>query len=136
MKLHWSAEFVGLPWAEKGRDRAGVDCWGLVVIAFASRGIALPSYAADYVCVAEREQNAKLFDREFRSPWIDVAVGTEREWDVVLFRRMGVPAHVGIVVGEGRMLHISTDEESMVEAYAAGRWRQKLISVHRHRDLA
>ena len=71
MTLHWSAAYVGLPWAEKGRDRAGLDCWGLVRLVYANALlIELPSYTEAYASVAERgEIGALMSTGSERWPW-------------------------------------------------------------------
>lgn len=39
----WPDAYVGIPWAWRGRDRAGIDCYGLVRLVYAERlGVALP----------------------------------------------------------------------------------------------
>jgi hypothetical protein len=42
----WAGEYVGIPFADPGRDRGGCDCWGLVRLILAEQaGLALPSLA-------------------------------------------------------------------------------------------
>jgi cell wall-associated NlpC family hydrolase len=137
MKAHWSASFVGVPWAEKGRTRVGVDCWGLVRLVYADAlGLALPSYTEAYAGLAERGEIAELMSEDSRRwPWAMVPPKRAQEFDVAVFRRGGLAAHVGVVLGAGRMLHIEERRESCVASYADGPWRHRLIGIYRHADV-
>ena len=45
----WAGAYVGIPYVDHGRDRAGCDCWGLVRLIIAERTrFVLPSFATDY----------------------------------------------------------------------------------------
>jgi hypothetical protein len=42
----WAGQYVGIPFADLGRDRHGCDCWGLVRLILAEQaGLTLPSLA-------------------------------------------------------------------------------------------
>lgn len=135
--MHWSAKFVGLPWAEKGRAREGVDCWGLCHLVYAEAlGVTLPSYVDQYACVAERAEIAALMSSDsLRWPWAEVPLEDAREFDIALFSRAGLQSHVGIVIAAGRMLHIDSERHSCIETYLAGRWRPRLIGIYRHAEV-
>lgn len=135
--MHWSRDYVGLPWQFVGRSRDGVDCWGLLWLIYRDvLGIEIASYAQDTIDAPEREQIASLMAGELvKSPWIDVATGHEREFDMAVFKRAGIDSHVGVVVEPGRMLHITHGTESRVERFDQGRWKPKLIALHRHERL-
>lgn len=130
----WSQPYVGLPWKERGASRDGVSCWGLVVLVYAEvLGIALPDYAADRVSPAERERIAEAFAEGRRLlPWRGVPEPEARAFDLLLFRRGGLDAHVGLVVVPGRMLHATSGADSAVVDYRTGRWSPRLAGVYRH----
>ncbi|NMW23861.1 C40 family peptidase, partial [Rhodanobacter denitrificans] len=45
----WAGPYVGIPYRTHGRDRAGVDCWGLVRLVMAEVfGAELPDYGDTY----------------------------------------------------------------------------------------
>jgi len=51
----WAGDFIGLPYTDKGRDRTGCDCWGLVRLALAEvAGITLPDYSDAYSAACDR----------------------------------------------------------------------------------
>jgi cell wall-associated NlpC family hydrolase len=134
---HWSAAFVGLPWCEKGRDREGIDCWGLIALVYAEAlGRTLPSYAERYSSIEERtEVSALLAGGASKWPWQPVAPGRERAFDVALFRRGRIESHVGVVVNRGQMLHVLPGSLSCIESYAEGRWWPRLLAIYRHADV-
>jgi cell wall-associated NlpC family hydrolase len=123
---------LGLPYADQGRAGA-VDCWGLVRLAYAAIGIDLPSYAGEYHDLAEREEVAAVMSK---GQGAMLPVSDPRAYDVVVFRRAGLDAHVGLVVEPGLMLHIDQTAPSRIEPYTGPRWSPRLSGFYRHRLLA
>lgn len=132
---HWSAPFIGLPYRDHGRDRAGVDCWGLAVLVFREvLGIELPSYAEGYVSTNERAEIADLISqRQQVGPWFQVEEA--REYDALFFRRGPHSSHVGVVVRPGMMLHCPFDHVK-IEPYDSGLWKTRLTGIYRHVELS
>jgi cell wall-associated NlpC family hydrolase len=131
----WAAGYVGLPFLEHGRSRAGVDCWGLVRLVYAERlGVALPSYLAghDGVGRADAEAIARLVRGGLAiDGWRAVPAGEERELDGILLRTFGHPMHMGVVLAPGRMLHVDRGIDAAIEDYRGERWRRRVVAFYR-----
>jgi hypothetical protein len=83
-----ASAYLGVPYRWGGTDPAtGLDCSGLVQRAFADLGIDVPRVVAEQQHVGTEV------------PSLDQA----RPGDLLVYR--GSPNHVGIYVGEGRMIH-------------------------------
>lgn len=120
------ADFVGLPFAPRGRTRAGVDCWGLVCLVYREvLGRELPSYDDRYQTLdaAERAHRSALID-EGRGLFVPAT--DEAPFDLVLLAAGPVMAHIAIVVETGRMLHVQRDRWSVIESYRSPRWQRRL----------
>jgi len=96
----WTDNYIGLPFLPDGRTRDGLDCWGIVRLAYQEqRGIELPSYSGIYTMdTAEKlREVAEMMERE-SIKWTQV--DTPQDFDVVRLRIVGKLAfHVGLVVG-------------------------------------
>lgn len=129
------SSFVGIPFAEHGRDRTGLDCWGLLRLVYAERfGLVLPSYAEGYATVQDGEAMAGLIAGEL-GPWRDVPPGEARLGDGVLMTLGGEPRHVGIVAGAGRVLHTERATGSLIEPSTSPRLRRRILGYFRHQEL-
>lgn len=137
-----AARYVGLPFVEGGRDRSGVDCWGLVRLVYAEAyGIELPSYKG----IAVRNDDARaslqaLAEIERASAdWQRVEPGLECEGDVLLLPIAGRPMHVAVALDRARMLHACPNVQSVTAPrYDAQEWRARARRrlVYRHPLLA
>jgi probable lipoprotein NlpC len=134
--MHWSTPYIGLPWRERGLARDGVACWGLCRLVYAEvLGIEVPDYAAEVTSLEERADVAAVFaGGTMQGPWVSVPEREARPFDIAVFRRAGLDAHVGIVVEPGRMLHITAGQDSAIVDYGTGRWAPRLSGVYRHRE--
>lgn len=131
------ASFVGLPFADHGRDREGADCWGGVRLVLRElRGIVLPDYGDGYretmdsagIGISIREGLVRDFAR----------VERPAPFDLVIFNLAGKPWHVGLVVGPGRFLHWpqpdrdGNDGTSRIERWADRKWRNRVEGFYRY----
>jgi cell wall-associated NlpC family hydrolase len=130
----WAGHYIGLPFLDHGRDRSGLDCWGLVRLVMAEQlGFALPSYIRDYQRTTQVDRISALIERE--SPkWKNIAPGQEICGDVIVLRVRGRPMHVGLVLGDKQMLHIEFGINSVIERYAGTRWTDRVAGFYRHKS--
>jgi cell wall-associated NlpC family hydrolase len=133
----WVARYVGLPFKSLGRERDGVDCWGLVHLVYREQlGREVPSYSADYADAFDLEEVAALVRGEMISRWREVPRGAERIGDVILLRLRGQPSHTGIVVdteAAGRwFLHARERVHSCLERYDTMRWEKRVLGFYRY----
>nr|WP_073088442.1 NlpC/P60 family protein [Selenomonas ruminantium] len=92
--IHLAQQFLGVPYVWGGSSPNGFDCSGFVQYVFAQRGIHLPR-TADIQITAGRP----------------VAKSELQPGDLVFFASDYVNiSHVGIYVGDGRMIHASSGE--------------------------
>lgn len=133
MRSQWWNDYIGLSYAPRGRERSGLDCWGLVRLVYAEeRGIELPSLANEYADHPdEREQLAALIATK-RDHWIET--DAPQSGDVVLLRILGAPSHVGLVTEPGSMLHIREGSDAVIERLDSVRWAQRVAGIYRYSE--
>ena len=130
----WTGAYVGLPYVDKGRDRDGVDCWGLVRLGYAELlGIELPSHAEGYVSAEEMADVTRAIRGNMR-PWRQVI--RPHALDVVLLRIAGAPVHVGLIVGGGFMLHVHAGIDTALERIDTLVWRRRIVGYYRHHQVS
>jgi cell wall-associated NlpC family hydrolase len=132
---HWAAEYIGIPFRDGGRDRAGLDCWGLVRLVLLERfGIEVPGLDGISSGASGEERVAGVVVAAL-PVWREIARGDEQPGDVVLLRLKGWPIHVGVVVMHGVMLHAIAGCDSCVERYAAPVWTRRVVGIYRWRGV-
>lgn len=129
---YWPLKYMGIPFKEKGRDDSGYDCWGLVCAVYKTEvGIILPSFDDQYEKISSKKV-PRLFERHAKK-WINVDVGSEKEFDVALLRLNGRPWHVAVVIGYGRMLHIMNGINVCSEKYRNALWSNRIVGFYRYK---
>ncbi|HOS41942.1 MAG TPA: NlpC/P60 family protein [Spirochaetota bacterium] len=127
--------YIDIPFAERGRSRAGVDCWGLVCLVYREEyGIELPDYLGDDYTTTDGPLVSGLIARHKAESWWPLAPGMEAEGDVILLRMRGLPSHVGLVIRSGRMLHVERGRNVCVERYWGPMWNKRVMGCYRHAD--
>jgi cell wall-associated NlpC family hydrolase len=127
--ITWPAKYVGIPFAEHGRDAFGCDCWGLVRMVYRDQlDIELPDFCDGYRDTRDGEAIAAL-SRAERERWL--AVSNPQPFDVISLRVRGLPWHVGVVADRGRMLHVLRGCDAVVESYERPLWSQRIEGFYR-----
>lgn len=127
-------DYVGLPFVERGRTRAGVDCWGLLRLVYADRlRIVLPSFGDAYT-LEDAEALAALIEGG-KGPWVEIPAGNERPGDGVLMTLDGLARHVGVVGPRGYILHIERGTGSLMERADGARLKRRIVGYFRHESL-
>jgi cell wall-associated NlpC family hydrolase len=121
--------YVGIPYLDRGRDRAGLDCWGLVRLFYREElGIELPSYADAYA-TAEDTAAAETLFAVGRRAWTPVQ--TPERGDVLLFRIGRHASHVGVFLQADDFLHVLKGRAVTVERISDRLWAQNLVGAYR-----
>jgi cell wall-associated NlpC family hydrolase len=144
MQVSWASDYVGLPFVDGGRDRSGVDCWGLVRLVYAERvGIPLPDFA-EIRAKDWRAVGREIADAVNEDEWLPVLRGQEKELDVVLMRGhgstgrglVGLPCHVGVIAPLGAVLHVEAGTDAVAPKLVSPTVKDRIVGVYRHHVLA
>lgn len=130
--------YVGIPFRDKGRDRNGVDCWGLVRLVLADHGINLPTYGE--ISSEELLRVAREVRDGLSSPvWRNVTDEPRRPLDGVVMRNRFGPGeargHIGIMVSQTEMLHAEAITGTVKAEIHDPTIRNRIIGFYRHKDL-
>lgn len=134
----WPENYVGIPWLEFGRDRAGCDCWGLIRLVLIEQSrLFLPRY--DTVSPAGYADRIKAARQG--PEWIEVLEPAMREFDLVRMwtaikigtRRVRAPVHIGIAAPGHNVLHMQEGDASICEPFAT--LKHRVVEIVRHRDM-
>lgn len=121
--------FVGTRWHHQGRaPGAGLDCVGVAVLAARAAGLEVRDLEGYSRRPDGRSLMATVEAQADPVPASDIQPG-----DVLVFRIDVHPQHVGVAVGEGRMVHALAQTRSVVEVEIDGHWRDRLVGVYRPR---
>lgn len=109
--------WMRIPFVSGGRDRKGLDCWGLIYYAYKTRGIELPIYGDTSAYDLIRVHRLMDSSEELRI-WHHIEGEVELPMDVVVMSGAmrttdgalrNAPVHVGLVTKTGWLLH--TEEQ-------------------------
>ena len=129
----WAANYIGIKFADRGRDRNGIDCWGLVRLVYLEQmGIMLPGYEDGYRDTGDSGGVAAMYDRELGGDaWRPIQDEPELG-DVALYLTGLRLWHVAMVVGHDWLLHARRGADSCLERMSAAVWEPRLRGIYRY----
>ncbi len=126
----WTKNYVGIPFVDKGRDRKGLDCWGLVWLVYKEMlNIQLPSYTNRYLTAEEMDEVARVIRSEL-DPWREIT--DVQMFDVLRMRITGRDAHVAIIVANNWMLHTLPKLDTFLTRYDTLNWKNRVLGSYRY----
>lgn len=114
-------DLTGSPYRYGGRSPEGFDCSGLVWYCYRKAGIVVPATTDD-----QRKAGEKVTGR-----W---KLKKLQPGDLLFFRVerwLGKPNHVGIYVGNGRMIHASTSRGVVLDSLDNVYWEDSFTYARR-----
>ena len=101
----WVKKYIGIPFVSNGRTMEGCDCYGLVRLVLRNEyDINLPELSDNYNDAKNIKETEKLFADNL--PVLTVGKNFEpKEKALVVITENGRKCHVGIVAGDGFVLH-------------------------------
>lgn len=128
----WTDEYIGIPFKNNGTDRAGIDCYRLVVMVYQERlGIGLPNLSDVFLNgTLESLKNACRTISEVKKSWPETK--KPKPFDLVLIRTGNLTYHIGIIIDRRRMLHVMEGIDSTVEEFTGIQWRKKIEGFYRY----
>jgi len=118
-------DLIGVPFVDGGRDKRGMDCWGLARELFRRQGIEVPDYrisAASAASVAARMDNDKIYWNKLAQPVLGCLV-------VIRLSPNVWANHVGVYVGNGRFIHAYSP--TGVSLGRLRRWNSRIVGYYR-----
>lgn len=124
-------KYIGIPYAEKGRDETGLDCWGLVRLIYKNElNIDLPSFSTEYD-TSDNERLEELF-AQYKEGW--ESTDAAEVGDVVIFRIFGYESHIGICVGDNKFLHVREARDSVIESLDNPKWSRRITGFFKYSE--
>ncbi len=98
------SEWLGVPYVHRGRNRDGIDCWGLPLKIYEKAGVKLfdvPDF--EYNVKWSKEGGNFLAENAYRD-WTKIE--SPEFLDGILFKNLhGIAYHTGIVLTGGKFIH-------------------------------
>lgn len=124
----WCNAFRRIPYRDRGRDRTGVDCYGLVALVNREQfGRRVPDYA--YASSMDRVAVAGTVDAYLAIDWRKV--DAPEPGDLVMLSIAGRPWHCGVYVAPGLMLHAIDGMLSGIDRLDSVRWHRRFCGFYR-----
>ena len=124
-------KFLGIPYAENGRNMTGLNCLGLTILAYKVYDIEFLDL--ENLCKQRWIKDKNKFIEDYYKEWIPVVKTQPRFLDLMMFNENGIPWHLGIYLSYNKFLHCG--KAGVVITKLEGRWCNIFEGYYRHNSL-
>lgn len=132
-------DYMDIRFVAHGRDRTGLDCWGLVCLIYREQfGIELPHFAGAAGNITNPAEVSPHFTRGRDDLWrrVDGSKIWPRSLDVVGWTAGKMIYHVGVYLEDNIFLHIQKDTESHLSRIGDVLWpHRRLAGIYRYKEF-
>jgi len=127
-------KYLEVPFLLHGRTWQGADCYGLLMLYFATElGITVKDYIGTVRTKDDLTNNDLCLDNS-DDEWLPVSLDDIQPNDILLLRNQSEkPNHVGVVIDPGHFLHTLDGAGAAVSKIPT--WRHRMVTAYRHRRL-
>jgi len=111
-------EYIGIPWVCGAATFEGADCWGLVSMVYMGLfNIQLGHFEVDDIDDPKKTMNKIEEIRDNSDSWEKTDTPSEGDVVMMISRTTFRPEHVGVYIGNGKILHSMTRETGQSEIH-------------------
>jgi len=127
----FAATYVGIPYLDKGRDRAGIDCWGAVRLVLDEVfHVKLPSYADTYSDGDDWAAIGAAVRAGLLDGWRRVEPAHAGDLLVLAIARR--PWHCALMLDAVHFLHAAPGDSTVIDRLDSPRWARRIEGIYRH----
>jgi len=119
------SDLIGIPYKPHGRDKSGMDCYGIVIEVLHRKGITVP----DVFYKDTTMENNKLVLEILEKGIPNTKVDKPEEGAIVEILVMGQPSHVGVCLGDRTFIHALKKIGVVIESLS--RYQNKIKGYYR-----
>jgi len=124
--------YIGIKYVSKGTDFNGVDCYGLCKLFYKNEFQKdLPDYSEHYQD-AENSNEATATVNYGIKEWKEVDKDEPELGDIIVFKILGLPTHVGIYLTDNEFLHCLPGRNSVIETLKSVTWNKRVQGIYRY----
>jgi cell wall-associated NlpC family hydrolase len=137
----WAGGYVGLQWKALGRDRDGIDCWGLCRLIASDRfGWGWPDYTEAYSGKKMANSEDGLAAAYAEGLWekldnkeddLNTRASGVAAGDVVHLKHAEHLVHVGLMLDSRHFIHVAMDQTSVITRVDDMIWRHRIEGFFR-----
>ena len=118
-------DLVGVPYKDHGRDKKGMDCYGLVIEVLRRKGVSVPDAFYQDTAIETNKSVLQILENAIPNTKLE----KPEEGAVVEILVMGQPSHAGVCLGGGAFIHALKKIGVVIEPLS--RYRHKIRGFYR-----